>query len=267
MQMLSYAHLEGRNPTPTNSSCLSRLQYSGICSLFPSRPSGHHEPLWSMSMTSRRHSGCSFRLSTQSPIPNPLIDNTETFASVLRLADKYDAKAVFDACNYYLPSIHNNSPLQSYGILCACGREKEARAVARRAPFTSSTCPGLSPLLDLMTTKQYHRLMSFMVARDRRTRQIVSEHQAEIRREGSSFCRDDIAHQLCTGAITASIQAAFEENPCVQVVEALGIVSSAPVTFSPCKASCKYNMNELRLHAEGLLEELVEMAENLPWVD
>ena len=72
MQMLSYAHLEGRNSTPTNSSCLSRLQYSGICSLFPSRPSGHHKPLWSMSMTPRRHSGCSFRLSTQSPIPSSI---------------------------------------------------------------------------------------------------------------------------------------------------------------------------------------------------
>ena len=201
------------------------------------------------------------------PIPNPLIDGAETFASVLRLADKYDTKAVFDACNYYLPSIRNNSPLQSYGILCVCGREKEARAVARRAPFASLTCPDSSPLLDLMTTKQYHRLMSFMIARDRRTRQIVGEHQAEIRREGSPFCRDDTAHQLYTGAMTASIQAAFEENPCVRVVEALGIVSSAPVTFSPCKSSCKYNMNELRLHAEGLLKELVKMAENLPWVD
>ena len=118
-----------------------------------------------------------------------------------------------------------------------------------------------------MTTKQYHRLMSFMIARDRRTRQIVGEHQAEIRREGSPFCRDDTAHQLYTGAMTASIQAAFEGNPCVRVVEALGIVSSAPVTFLPCKSSCKYNMNELRLHAEGLLKELVEMAKNLPWVD
>ena len=201
------------------------------------------------------------------PTRSPLINNIETLASVLRLAEKYDAKAVIDAHKEYLLSICTDSPpIHLYAILCACGREKEAEAAARRIPLESLMPLDSHPLLHLMTIEHYQRLVRFVIARNKRTREIVSKHRARI--EGDrGLCPSDAAHRLYPSTMTSSLQAAFEENPCIRVAEALGIVSSAPLMFSPCQNACKYNVQGLRGYAEGLLKELVEMGQNLSLED
>jgi hypothetical protein len=200
------------------------------------------------------------------PITNPPISDVETLASILRIADKYDAKVAPDIHKNYLPSMRGNSPLQTYAILCVSGDEKEAEAVVRRAPFASLTCPNSSSLFDLMTAVQYHRLVTFIIARDQRTREIVSRHREVIANENSYSCRD-LAHQLYSGTIVTTLQAAFEADPCVRVAEALALVLSAPTTFSLCETGCRYGAIGLRKYAEGLLKELVEMAKDLPWAN
>jgi len=199
------------------------------------------------------------------PVPNPPINDAETLASLLHLADKYDAKVVLDAYKN-LPSVCiNPSPIHAYAIFCACGREKEAEAAARRVPFASLASLS-NPLLRLMTIEQYQRLVGFVVARDQKMREIAGKHQKDIARNNSTSCADS-AHRLYSGTIVATLQAAFEADPCVRVVEALGLVSSAPFTSPLCKVDCKYSIHGLRRYAEGLLNELVEMAEYLPWAD
>jgi hypothetical protein len=200
------------------------------------------------------------------PIPNPPISDVETFASLLRLTDKYDAKVAPDIHKNYLPSMRSNYPLQTYAILCAFGDEKEAEAVARCAPFESLARPNSSPLFDLMTTMQYHRLVSFMISRDQRMREIVHRHREVITSNELHRCGDS-AHQLYSGTVVTTLQAAFEADPCVRVADALTLALSAPTTFTICKASCRYGALGLRGYAEGLLKELVKMAENLPWVN
>ena len=218
------------------------------------------------------------------PTRNPLINDVDTLTSVLRLADKYDAKSVLDVHKDHLPSMCSNfSPIEMYAILSACGREEEAGTAARRVSFTSLGTLDSSPLLQLITTAQYQRLMSFMTARDRRMREIVTKHHEAIAggypldndpvprsyfttiAGRSHSCNDDPAHRLYSTTITASLQATFEADPCVRVVEALGIVSGALLTFSPCGENCRYNIQGLREYAEGLLKDLVDMAETLPW--
>ena len=200
------------------------------------------------------------------PISNPPIDDIEKWAPVLRLADKYDAGVVIDVHREYLLSMRLDSPpIHTYAILCFCGREKEAEAVARRVSFASLASLHSHPLFCLVTLEHYKRLVGFLVARDKRTREIVSKRRAELQKKLPGCVSD--AHELYCGIIASSIQAAFEENPCVQVVEALGIVTSAPLTFSPCRLLCVFNVRGLRERAEGLLKELVEMAESLPWGD
>jgi len=110
--------------------------------------------------------------------------------------------------------------------------------------------------------------MRFMATRDQRMRQIVNQHQEDIAKGGGgpSSCTDT-AHRLYYTAIVASTQAALEANPCIRVAEALGLVSSAPLTPPPCTSSCRHNVGGLRKHTEGLLKELVGMAGGLPWVD
>ena len=200
------------------------------------------------------------------PTHNPLINNVGTLASVLRLADKYDAKAVLDVHKDYLLSTPSDfPPIQTYAILCACGREKEAGAAARRVSFPSLDTLDSNPLLRLITTTQYQRLLSFMTVRDQTMREIVNKHHKDIA-DGYHPCAD-AAHTLYSSTIVASIQAAFEANPCVQVAEALGLVLSAPCTFTQCGNRCRYNVAGLRGYAEGLLKELVAMAQNLSWED
>jgi len=201
------------------------------------------------------------------PTRNPHIDDVDALASILQLADKYDAKGVLDVHKDHLPSMCSNfSPIEMYAILCACGREEEAGAAARRVSFASLDTLDSSPLLQLITTTQYQRLVSFMTSRNARMREIVGKHHETIATQPRfSPCNDDLAHRLYSSTITASLRAAFEADPCVRVIEAVGIVSSALLTFTPCGESCRYNIPGLREYAEGLLKDLVEMAEELPW--
>lgn len=204
-------------------------------------------------------------LQTIYPTCNPLITDVGTLASVIRLADKYDARGVIDVHKDHLSSMCSNfPPIQMYAILCACGREEEAGAAARRISFASLKTLDSNPLLQLITATQDQWLVSFMAARDQRVREIVRMHQGRIQRN-THPCVDDAAHQFYSSIIVASIQAAFEANPCVQVVEGLSIVSNAPLTFSPCKYNCRYSLQGLQRYAEGLLKDLVGMAATLPW--
>ena len=201
------------------------------------------------------------------PTRKPLIDDIQTLASVLRLADKYDAKDVLDVQRDYLPSTYNTlPPIQMYAILCACGREEEAGAAARRVPFASLKTLDSSPLLQLMTITQYQRLVSFMTARNRRMREIVNKHHGDIAKGGRYSCKDT-AHSLYSSAIITTLQAAFETDPCTQVERALSLVLSAPCTFPQCNDSCRYTVAGVRKYAEELLRELVKMAQNLSWED
>ena len=200
------------------------------------------------------------------PAHNPLINNVETLASVIRLADKYDARAVLGVHKDYLPSTSPDfPPIQTYAILCACGREEEAGAVARRVPFASLKTLDSNPLLQFITTTQYQRLVSFMTARDQRMRQIVSRHHQDIAHGLYALCKSDTSHSLYSSTIVLALQTAFEADPCVQVAEALGFVLGAPCSFTQCGDRCRYNVTGLRGYAEGLLRELVGMAQSLSW--
>jgi len=202
------------------------------------------------------------------PGRNPLTNDIETLASVLRLADKYDAKDVLDAHKDYIPSTYSKlPPIEMYAILCACGREEEAGAAARRVSFASLQILDSNPLLQLITAAQYQRLVSFMTARDRKTREIVGRHCGDIVNGGGYPCCAEASHLLYPGTIVAAIQAAFEEDPCVQVGTALSWVASAPRTFPPCRPDCKYGVVELRKYVEALLADLLEMGRNLSWED
>ena len=201
------------------------------------------------------------------PTRKPLINDLQILTSVLRLADKYDAKGVLDVQRDYLPSTYGAlPPIQMYTILCACDREEEAGAAARRVPFASLKTFDSSPLLQLITIAQYQRLVSFMTARDQRMREIVSEHHRDIASGGYYPCHD-AAHSVYSSTIVATLQAAFEGDPCIQVEKALSLVLSAPCMFKQCSDTCRYNVDGVRKYAEKLLKELVEMAQNLSWED
>ena len=204
------------------------------------------------------------------PFRNPPIDDVETIASLLRLADKYNSKVALDAHKDYLPSMCiSPPPIHMYAALCAYGREKEAQAAARRVSFVSLAHLNSCPLLRLMTVEHYQRLINFLIIRDRRMREIVSQRQNKIASDYGCNCNSH-AYTLYADRITAWIQAAFEADPCVRAVEALGLVSSGAYVFTLCQSSpckCRHTMDALRWHAGDLLKELVEMAESLPWVD
>ena len=194
------------------------------------------------------------------PTRSCLVSDADTLASILRLADKYDAKGVLDVYKDYLPPDHCDfPPIQMYAIPCTCGREK-VEAVARRVPFASLKSLGTTPLLQLASVTQYQRLVSFMTAGDQRMREIVSGHREYIATDGYDSCTDDYHALYCT-AIVAALQAAFEADPCVQVTAAFSLVSA----FPRCAGYCKCNGAGVREYAEGLLQDLVEMAQNLTW--
>jgi len=203
-------------------------------------------------------------LRTIYPTPNPPIGDTETLASVLRLAVKYHAGAVLDAHKEHLLSTCLDSPyVHTYAILCICGSEKETEAAARRVSFASLASLSSHPMLGLMTVEHYQRLVRFIVARDKGMWEILNRRQAEVERSILPLCRD-IAHQQYSDTLLASVRVAFEANPCVRPTEAPGIILSIPHPSSPCRG-CAYVEQWLREYAEFVLKELVKMAEGLQW--
>lgn len=136
------------------------------------------------------------------PIRNTPIDNLETLATVLKLADKYDAKALLD--KDYLPSTYASSPpIHMYAISCAYGREKEAEVAARRAPLASLELLS-PPLLQLMTLGQYHQLMKFMVTRDKKMRDVLDRYRSIMPINCTSKACQDALNQSYLGTIVAS---------------------------------------------------------------
>lgn len=199
------------------------------------------------------------------PTRNPVIHDVDILASVLHLADKYDAKDTLDVHKDYLPSTYSDlSPIQMYAILCACGREGEAGVVARRIPFASLKTLDSSPLLQFITTTQYQRLVSFMATRDQKMREQVLQYNRDIMK-GNRFQCNDETHSLYSSTIVATVQAAFEADPCVRVGAALSSVLSAPCTFTKCRDGCRYNIDGIRKYVKSILGGLRPMVENLPW--
>ena len=85
-------------------------------------------------------------------------------------------------------------------------------------------------------------LVSFMTTRDEKMQEKVKWHKGWIQ-EGKGYkCPQDTAHKLYSAVIATLIQVAFKANPCIQVMEALGMVSRAPVMFTPCGDNCKYSL-------------------------
>jgi len=202
------------------------------------------------------------------PIRNPPVNGAETLASLLRLADKYDAKAALDAHKDYLPSMCVGiPPIHLYAIFSARGREEEAEAAARRVSFASLASLNSSPLLSFMTAERYQRLIKFMVARGEIMREILNQRHRYIVENCSSGCPNKIGHELYAGTIVANVQAAFEADPCTRPTEALGLIFGAPATFPACDPYCKYTTAGIRGYVEALVKSLVEMAEEIPWVD
>ena len=65
----------------------------------------------------------------------------------------------------------------------------------------------------------------------------------------------------------ATFLAAFEADPCVRATQALDLVLNAPIMFPLCATNGRYGALKHWKYVEGLLKELVQMAENLPWAN
>ena len=198
------------------------------------------------------------------PVRNPQINNLETLVSVLKLADKYDASAL-DTLKDSLPwACIDSPPIHLYALHSACGRKKEAEAVARRIPLASlDSLPGF--LLQLMTVENYHQLVRFVISRSKKTQDIARRYKedlaAKVRRTGI----DDTLHASYPNAIVSILQAAFEADPCVRTTEALGLVLNSLAPHPRCEFYCIFQARKLQEIAEELLGELVRMGETHPW--
>jgi len=108
-------------------------------------------------------------LRTIYPMPHPPVNNLDDLESLLLTAKKYEMEFVI---NLHQQSFRNRNfiqedPLRLYAIACAGGFEDQAKYVARHAEHLKVV--GRSDVGDLrgLTLESYHRLISFLVKRDK----------------------------------------------------------------------------------------------------
>ena len=116
-------------------------------------------------------------LRTIYPVPNPTIDDLDDLEPLLLTAKKFEMNYVIYS---HLQCFENRTfiredPLRLYAIACEAGLEKQAKHVASQAELW--TVVGRSSVNDLasLTLASYHRLVSFVVKRDRRWEQMLTD--------------------------------------------------------------------------------------------
>ena len=128
-------------------------------------------------------------LRTIYPMPNPTIDNLDDLESLLLTAKKYEMQFVLDSYKQRFEdqAFIRSDPLRLYAIAYASGFEEQAKYVAKRA--NHQTVVGRSGVGDLkgLTLDSYHRLVSFLVERDKEWNRTFTRSQ--IPNEVDCKCR------------------------------------------------------------------------------
>ena len=127
-------------------------------------------------------------------MPNPTIDELDDLESLLLAAKKYEMEFVIDIHKkgFENREFIQEDPLRLYAIACAGGFEDEAKYVARRVEHLKVVKRSNVGNLRGLTLESYHRLVSFLVERDRGRSQTFSE--ALIPRERSCKCTPRVVY-------------------------------------------------------------------------
>lgn len=118
-------------------------------------------------------------LRTIYPMPNPTIDELDDLESLLLAAKKYEMEFVIDIHKkgFENREFIQEDPLRLYAIACAGGFEDQAKYVARHAEHLKVVGRSNVGNLRGLTLESYHRLVSFLVERDRKRSQSLAKVQ------------------------------------------------------------------------------------------
>ena len=133
-------------------------------------------------------------LRTIYPMPNPAIDELDDLESLLLAARQYEMVFVIGIHKKGLenPKFIQEDPLRLYSIACAGGFGDEADYVAKRAEHSKVVGrPNVGNLKGL-TLESYHRLVSFLVERDKEWHRALAE--APIPSERDCNCRPQLVY-------------------------------------------------------------------------
>ena len=111
------------------------------------------------------------------PIPNPTIITLGNLHSLLLAAKKYEMQFIIDKRTKELENraLVQRVPLRLYSIACSCGLDEVAKFVARHADLSTVVKTTQNDCLDILTSALYHRLISFLFARDNELHPILEE--------------------------------------------------------------------------------------------
>ena len=134
-------------------------------------------------------------LQTVYPMPHPSIDDLGDLESLLLAAKKYEMEFVINLHKQCFKDSKfiREDPLRLYAIACAGGFEDQAKYVARHAEHLKVVLRSDVGNLRGLTLESYHRLISFLVKRDKKWSRILA--RAEIPRESDCRCSPGVVYE------------------------------------------------------------------------
>ena len=203
-------------------------------------------------------------LQTIYPVPSPTLGVLGELQSLLLAAKKYEMQFVIDSHKKKLEdcSLIWRVPLRLYAIACACGIDDEAKYVARHADLPTVINATQDQCLDTLTSALYHRLISFLFARDAELQPILEEGWKSF----DSYCRCTLVTR--TGQYLYKLTKEELKKPYSQTerVYLLALEDRSNYYDRACDGSeCSIMAAEIERFLEGMFQERERVCNKFIW--
>jgi len=201
------------------------------------------------------------------PVSKLAVEDFGLLEALITAAEKYETDVVLDAVKSWLaiPANLRRDPLRAYAIACtSTAFDEQAKFAAKSMTF--STIDSAHPeTIARLTTMDHHRLVAYLVTREREASSIISEPSWTIFYTPRCAC-DTEARTKLQEEIKKALLDAFVEDPSLTTERASVLAFKQLVKVHPCDHDQNCSLvTQGEEYAGELVQKLRRMSDRLLW--
>jgi hypothetical protein len=202
------------------------------------------------------------------PLPKPTVDDFELMEALIVAADKYETKVVLKVVGSWLMAPENlrTDPLRVFAIACGSPDLRGlAGTAAKRLSFKTAFDGDLNTLA-LLTTIDYHCLLTYLERREKDAKTIADDPSGTIFSTPQCACRPKARLEI-KEHVKKAVTDAFVSDPSLSQEGAVVLACKELLNTHACHSSrgCSLHVRGEE-YAKALRNELVKMSDEL-WYD